>query len=183
MKVKDIITLAFDFCHEDSLALKLREGESLEDDENEKVDAMVRFFNLVNEEIASGYLPMIVTEKVKTEEGNVDFSNLSKRVIDIVEVRNSHGRKMRFRKFNDRFFALASEVNVSYKTLPSALTLTGEFSSTLPERVFAYGVAREYFYFQGATQEGDLQDVRFKDSLLVLLGKSREIILPVRRWI
>ncbi len=184
MKVKDIIILALDFCHEDSLASLLRTQEpSLTDEQQEKVNAMTRCFNLVYEELSSQYLPIIKTETVSTSDGKVLFSSLSQKVLDIVEVKNSHGRRIKFRKFDSYLFALASEVTVSYKTIPATLTDSGEFSCPLPERIFAYGVAREFFYLLGASDEAEIYDNRFKDSLLVLLGKSKEIVMPARGWI
>lgn len=183
MKVKDIITLASDFCHEDDLAASLRkENATLTDEEQAKVQVLLRCFNLVYEEISSQYLPIIKIEKVKTNDGKVLFSSLSQKVIDILQVKNSHGRKIKFRKFDSYLFALASEVEVYYKTQPQTLALTGEFTCSLPERVFAYGVAREYFYLNSDQDEGEIYDNRFKDSLLVLLGKNKEIIMPVRGW-
>lgn len=183
MKVKDIVILALDFCHEEELASLMRtENPTLTDEQQEKIDSMTRSFNLVYEEIASQYLPIIAKQKVETKGGRVDFSQLTGGVIDIVEVRDSHNRKIRFRKFNDYFVTLANEVTVLYKIKPNAFTLGGEFSSTLPERVFAYGVAREQLYLLGVSDEGDIYDNRFKDSLLVLLGKTKEIVMPARRW-
>ena len=184
MKVKDIITLASDFCHEDELASSLRaEGGTLSTDGQAKADSLVRCFNLVYEEVSSSYLPIVKIEKVQTSDGKVMFSSLSQKVVDVIEVRNGHGRKIKFRKFDSYIFALADTVEVYYKTLPATLALTGEFSSLLPERVFAYGVAREYFYLTGMDDEAEIYDNRFKDSLLVLLGKNKEVVMPARGWI
>lgn len=183
MLVKDIIVLALDFCHEDELASLMRGTDAiLSDEEQGKIDSLTRCFNLVYEEIASQYIPFIKCQKISTVDGKVEYSDLAGKVIDIVEVKNSHDRRIRFRKFSDYLIALANEVTVWYKSLPPALIITDEFSSTLPERVFAYGVAREYFYSIGVNDEGDIYDNRFKDSLLVLLGKSKEIVMPARGW-
>lgn len=184
MRVKDIVNLALDFCHEDEIASIMRSDEpSFTTEQIEKLESMTRAFNLVYEEVASQYIPITMTQKVTTNEGRVDFEQLSGRVLDILEVRNSHNRKIRFRKFNDYLVTLANEVTVIYKISPNNLPLNGTFSSTLPERVYAYGVAREYFYSIGVNDEGDIYDNRFKDSLLVLLGKTKEIVLPARRWL
>lgn len=184
MKVKDIVTLALDFCHEDELASSLRASQTtLTDDENAKVDLFVRCFNLVYNEIASQYVPIIKNQKVSTDEGKVLFSSLQGKVLDVVMVKDSKGRKIKFRKFNDYLFALAGQVEVFYKTEPDALLISSEFSCPLPERVFAYGIAREYFFLNGLQEDGEIYDTRFKDSLLVLLGKNKEIIIPARGWI
>lgn len=183
MKVEDAIILALDFCHEDGVASLLRQEDStLTDEEQDKVDAMTRCFNLVYEEISSQYLPVIITETKKSSDGKVLYSDLSQKVLDVIEVKNGHGKKIKFRKFDSYIFALANEMIISYKTLPPILTQSSEFYSTLPERVFAYGMAREFFYLQGAGDEAEVYDNRFKDSLLVLLGKSKEIVMPVRGW-
>lgn len=184
MRVKDIVNLAFDFCHEDEIATIMRSDDPVFTEEQEaKLDSMTRAFNLVYEEVATQYIPITMTQKVTTDDGKVEFTKLSGRVLDIIEVRNNHNRKIRFRKFNDYIVTLANEVTILYTISPNNLPLSGVFSTTLPERVYAYGVAREYFYSIGVNDEGDIYDNRFKDSLLVLLGKTKEIVIPARRWI
>ena len=63
MKVKEIIAFACSFIGEQEIVKKLTSTEavSLTDKEQEKVDTLVRCFNLVNQEIASDYLPFLYT--------------------------------------------------------------------------------------------------------------------------
>lgn len=183
MNVKDILVLALNFCHEEELSSLLKENEVLSDEEGKRVAYFVDLVNLVHEEISSEHLPYVKTITLQTDEGRVDFSSFKDRVLDVIEVRNSHGRKIKFRMFENHLFALANEVTITYKTLPSKLLLSSEFASRLPERIYAYGVARNYFYLSGVTDEGEIYDNRFKDSILVILGKSKEVKIPARRWI
>ena len=61
MKVKDILKNACLFIGEKELALALEaETPSLEGKDEEKVDILLRCFNLVNQEIASDYLPFFM---------------------------------------------------------------------------------------------------------------------------
>ena len=65
MTVKDIIKLVCDFVGERELLAKLESTEAVTytSREQEKLDLMVRCFNLVNQEIASDYLPFLTKEE------------------------------------------------------------------------------------------------------------------------
>ena len=58
MLVKDIIKLACDFTGNENIAQKLEQSSSLESSEQETVDGLVKCFNLVNNEIASEFVPI-----------------------------------------------------------------------------------------------------------------------------
>ena len=53
MKVKDVVILTCLFIGEKELATKLEDNTTLNDREQERVDTLVRCYNLVNQEIAS----------------------------------------------------------------------------------------------------------------------------------
>ena len=76
----------------------------------------------------------------------------------------------------------ANEVEIIYKTFPTELTLSQSFSSTIPERVYAYGVAREYYFNQTLFDDAEIWEERFKNSLQILTRKKSEIKMPKRRW-
>ena len=87
MLVKDIIALACDFTENSDLKKALEENTSLTDEQNVLCDSLVKCFNLVNNEIASEYIPHIKSETIKTQDFRIDFSSLSYSPCQIISVR------------------------------------------------------------------------------------------------
>ena len=85
--------------------------------------------------------------------------------------------------FDDYIIAMANVVEVVYTTLPQELTLQSQFSSVLPERVYAYGIAREYYFLQTLFDDADIWEERFKNTLQVLQRKRSDTVMPRRRWL
>lgn len=183
MSVKDIIILACDFTENQELGQALTNSSTLDDEQLLLQENLVKCFNLVNNEIASEYIPIIKCERVKPQDFKVEFSNLSNKVLQIISVRDTFGRKVRFKVYDNYLMAFASSVDIIYQTLPDTLLITSEFNSTLPDRVYAYGVAREYYFQQTLFDEADIWEDRFKNSLSVLQRKKSETKIPQRRWL
>mgnify|MGYP005802189387 FL=1 len=183
MLVKDIIALACDFTENSDLKKALEENEALTDEQNVLCDSLVKCFNLVNNEIASEYIPHIKSETIKTQDFRIDFSSLSYSPCQIISVRDTAGRMVKFKVFDDYIIAMANVVEVVYTTLPHELTLQSQFSSVLPERVYAYGIAREYYFLQTLFDDADIWEERFKNTLQVLQRKRSDTVMPRRRWL
>ena len=183
MLVKDIIVLACDFTENEELGKAIEENESLSDKESKEVEKFVKCFNLVSNEVASEFVPIKKVEQFEVDNGKILFSNFSATPYKILYVKNSLGRKVRFKVFQDHIFALCKKAVVAYSTLPSSLTLDGSFDSFLPERIYAYGVAREYLFMQGKFDDADIFEERFKNSLGYICRQTPHARLPRRRWI
>ena len=181
MKVKDIVKLACDFLGNSSLANAL--DGTLTDEQSVEVGRLVKCFNLVNSEIAGEYLPILKAESLKTTDFKLNFSQFSSQPIKIISVRDNFCRPVRFKVFDGYLMALAGNVEVEYTTMPEEMDIDDEFSSSLPERVYAYGVAREYCFLQSLFDDADVWDDRFKNTLEALLQRKSEVRIPRRRWI
>lgn len=182
MQVKDIIKLACSFTDNEDLVSAI-DGNSLTSAQSLIVDHLVNCFNLVNNEIATEYIPYLKTETFQTSSFKVYFSSFTGNVNEIISVKDNKGRNVKYKIFSDYIVALASEIEVVYSIKPQALSLSSSFTSLIPERVFAYGVAREYYFLQTLFDDANVWENRFKDSLQVLARKKSEIVLPGRRWI
>lgn len=182
MLVKDVISLACEFTDNKDLIENLN-NDTLTEEQSVIIDSLLNCFNLINEEISTEYVPIIKREVVKTSDFKVNFDDLSYKVLDIIDVKDKLGRKVKFKVFNEFIVAIADKIEVSYSIHPEKLTLSQENNSTLPERVFAYGVAREFFFMQSMFDDADIWEERFKNSLSVLTRKKHDIVIPRRRWI
>ena len=59
MSVKDIIILACEFTENQSLGQALENNSVLDEEQSEICDSLVKCFNLVNNEVASEYVPIV----------------------------------------------------------------------------------------------------------------------------
>lgn len=185
MSIKEIIMIACAFTENEQLKDKLSQNDfnSLTSLEQEVVLSMVECFNLVNCEIATEHLPIYKREIFSTIDFKVDFSKFSTYPLQIVNVKDSKGRKIKFKVMSDYIVALCNKVEVLYTTSPQSYTFEDEFSSPIPARVYAYGIAREYYIMQTLYDEADIWQERFNSSLSNLLKRKRETRMPSRRWL
>ena len=183
MKVQEIIKLVCDFVGEKELREKLDAEATLTDKQQEKIDAMVRCFNLVNKEVATDFVPFLTKEEVDGQ--IINFSSLKKKVVHIFALKNRFGMNLRFKCFPNFVEAEGRAKTVLYSFFPEELVLTDEVqcASCLSARVFAYGVASEYLLIFGISDDAEIWENRFKQSLFMLTRKKGEHLLPKRRWL
>jgi len=183
MLVKDILKLTCEFLDNKDLALKLLNNESLSDDEQKIVDDMLVCLNLARDEVSTEILPVVKIDKLKTQNLKVLFDDFSSYPISIFAVKDSFGRSVRHRVLEDGLIAFANEIEVWYTTKPEKVELNDKFSSTLPERVYAYATAREYYIKKALYKDAEIWEERFKNSIELLDRKKSSITLPRRRWL
>lgn len=183
MLVKDIIKMACEFLDNHQLAEKLDGSEALGDEENLFVLNMVECFNLVREEISTEILPIVKVDKLKTTNLKISFDEFSAYPVSIIAVKDCFGRAVKHRVLDGYVIAFANEVEVWYTACPEKLSLTEEFSSTLPERIYAYGIAREYFIKKALYKDAEIWEARLKNSIEMLRTKKQSRIVARRRWL
>lgn len=188
MTVKDIIVFACEFVGEKEIVEKFKaqisdETVTFTDVEQNKIDSMLRCFNFVNQEIASDYLPFLHTEKIDVDNSILNFSELEKNIINVYEIKGSFRLKFRVYPNYIQIFGKAKEITYSY--LPEDLTLTDEvtFFCGLSARIYAYGMASEFLLIDGLSEDAQIWEERYKESLFVLSRKRSEARLPERRWL
>lgn len=183
MTVKDILKIVCEIVGEREILKKLSSSGELSSREQEKVDVMTRCFNLVNQEIASDYLPFLTRENIDTD-GILNFSTLKKQVAHIYEIKNKFGMNLRFKLFPNFVEVTGRARSILYSFLPEELSLESEVEApcNLTARIYAYGVASEYLLIDGLSEDAEIWENRFKESLFMLSRKHGEHILPKRRW-
>ncbi|MBQ8444632.1 MAG: hypothetical protein IJX25_04700 [Clostridia bacterium] len=183
MKVKDVIIKACDFVNKDDLAKSLVDGSALSEEDFSLQEKLVKCFNLIREEIASEYQPILQVEKFTVKNFKLELSSFSNDVLEIYSIKDKYGRNVHYKIFDGYIFVCGKEVEVIYSTPASTLTIDDDFSSSLPERIFAYGVAREYFFINSLYEDANIWEERFKGSLQIMLRRKSEIKMPRRSWI
>ncbi len=183
MLVKDIILKACVFTANDELANLVKESGELDEEMQNLLDKFVNCFNLVRNEIACEYEPLLKEEVIETQNGKVLFSSLKERVVDVVSVKDMNDFSLVFKNFDEYIEVNCPKVKIYYNAYPKVLTLEDEFNSTLPERVYAYGTAREYYFVESLYEDASIWDERFKNSLQNLIRKKSQTIMPAGRWV
>lgn len=185
MTVRDIIKLVCQFVGEKELEIKLNSSDSeFSTREQEKLNLMVSCFNLVNQEIASDYLPFLTKEEIDVKDSILNFSDLDKTIINVYEVKNAFGICLKYQVFSDCIQINGKAKSIVYSYLPEEKTLDSQLDmiNGLNKRVYAYGVASEFLLIDGMSDDAEVWEDRFKQSLFVLSRKRGEHVLPKRSW-
>lgn len=182
MLVKDIIIKVLELMEKHELIKSINAGDVLVDEESQEVENYVNYLNLVRNEIATEYIPNVKIETVKTKDGKIYFSTLTNPVIKVLSVKDMFGNSIKFEVFEDCIFVNESVATIKYNASPSKLSLNDEFFSTIPERVFAYGILRENYYVQSLFEDAGVWEERFLNSLQALERKENETIIKRRWW-
>ena len=77
MLVKDVIIKACDFIDNDSLSELLKNNLSLSDELQDMLNKLIKCFNLVRNEIASEYLPIVKIDVVRPSKNKIELTALS----------------------------------------------------------------------------------------------------------
>lgn len=184
MLVKDIILKVCDFIENKELALVIKTNDGATEELAEELEVLIKCFNLVRNEIATEVLPNVKIATLKSNNKKIEFSSLNGKVIEILSVKDKNGYNIKFDAFADHILLDCDrEVEIRYNASPEELDFEGEFTSNIPERVYAYGVVREYYYIQTLYEDASIWEERFKNSLQALERKKSEIFIPRRRWL
>lgn len=159
--------------------------EGISDDGKEDVNALLRCFNLVENELALDYLPLYAEEELVSETGAVYFSELENKPVRIVEVRDFTGQQTAYRLFPEYLKTTAGQITVRYTYAPEEKLLTGEsdFKLFASVRLFAYGMASEYLTANGLFEEGAVWDKRYKDAIASAYRSKPARRIASRRWV
>ena len=169
--------------------LKTKNGKVASDNEEtsqevlDSLNLVIRCANLSLAEIATDYVPLVVTEMVTVADGFLSFSNLSKNILDVVRI-TCKGMEIKF-KFRPNGLVLPSgRYQIEYRYLPNATNFEDEIEykiALISARIVAYGAIAEYFIISGLQDEAVLWDGRYRMALLNASTKTEKKIKR-RRW-
>lgn len=181
MKLNDAIALSCDFLELSELKSKIG-AEDVDGESSAMIEKLLKCANLAYEEIVTEYIPILNTETVSVIDGKVLFSNLSKPICGVISVKNENGVDVKYSLSADHISLSAESAQITYQTIPAQLALGAEPSVLFPERLLAYGIAREYLFLQDQSAEALIYEKRFKDALTSFVRKKSKLLLPRRRW-
>ncbi len=182
MTVKEVIILAAEELGIGDVVKSYLDGD-LSKGETETL-ALLRCFNLVENEVALDYLPLFAEDTVLTETGVVEYSALSKTAVRILSVKDDAGNSLKYKIFPSYLVAQPGEVSIRYTYTPTAkeLTESSDFVLLVSARLLAFGVAAEYCFSCGLYDEGEAWNKKYKDALKAAYQAKPAKVLRSRRW-
>ena len=184
MKVLEIVKLASMFAGKGEVVSALMTGVTPQPEVQEEIDKFVKCVNLVNQEIATDYIPLVFEEWQSGVFGKFEYVRFTKKVYEILKVTGSAGDGLRFKVFPTYMQTNINTVNVMYSYLPDVVVIGSDIDyPKLSESVFAYGVAMEYLLINTLSDEAQIWERRYRDGLFLASRKTHEKRLPKRRWV
>lgn len=143
--------------------------------------------NLVVEEIACDYFPLLTEERVTASDEKIYYQDLSKPILKVFSLKNSHLNVpyQSFPNYIKTDYSGLFELTYSFApTAPNSISQPLEIvGAPLTPRIVAYGVAREYCIYKCLYDQADYYNARFTSSLENIMLKKSSMKLPKRRWI
>ena len=175
MKLKEIIKICTEMLNLDTVDLA-------EDDARTKI--LVNCANFVYEELYRDYATSLRKTVVEVVDNFADTSIY--KLCKVISLTDGEGNQVHFR-YSDGGICVDHDgkYNMCYARLPEIIGLDDEVVMPLriTERIFAYGIAREYHAVLGDFALAKMWDDRFKDALKVASTKTSSMRLPVRGWL
>lgn len=184
MTVKEVLSqAAFLLGKED--AVSYLQGDADSDSGGEVAAALLKCFNIVENEIALDYIPLTAEQNVNVLGGKIYYSGLKHTPVSVLSVTDVYGNKLPFTIYPEYVQTKAGAQVIVYTYAPAVKKLTDscEYGNRISLRLVAYGVACEYCLVCGRYEEALLWDRKYKDALLCVAALNKPHVVRSRRWI
>lgn len=183
MKVKDIMIKAAGLLGYADAVKAYLNGSSTSG--KTQAELLLSCFNLVENELALDYIPLIKEETFTAENGKIGYAEFASSIVRILRVSDKHGGRVPF-----RLFAAYMEVDEKVVTVRYAYTPTGktaeedcEFLSGVSDRVIAFGMAAEYCTAIGLYEDARVWDKKYKEGIEAARKIGTKNTIASRRWV
>ena len=185
MKLKEVIKCACTIIGLDDLLSSI-ESETISQDQQKMIDMLVDYFNKVQEEIATEFMPVLASENLKRA-NTLDFSDLDKQILDVIYLKDKNKRKVSYELFVDHLKFDGEIEEIVYSFIPDEVGFNDDILFLVPKRVYAYAMAREYYLFEGLLDKATDFEQRFKNSVKQIMSKDKARFtasyMPKRLWL
>lgn len=181
LTMEELYNASFDITDEDSY---LQDKEETNAVNVRNLILLVRCFNLAYSEIATDYVPLKFKETIEVTSGYINLDDLKKKFYKLINIENIKNKKTEYEMYSNKIYLENGTYVVTYNYIPEFATLNTEletFDGKILDRVFAYGLNKEYCYISGLYSEAESWKNKFEDSLKLVLLKQN-FTLKKRRW-
>ena len=183
MTIKDIVKITATCLGRENVASYLEKNEEKGDALNQ-VDVMTRCANLVINELACTFVPMVYREKVNFVDGKFVIENLSHNVIRILKVLDQYGESVHFETSSTSVLSSVDSGYIEYAYIPDNYGLTetiGYQESQVPARVIAFGTAAEFCLTESSFDESVIWHKKYMDALAEFM-RPKNFNIKARSW-
>lgn len=186
MQIKDIIKIAALMINRKEIIDYIDEinSDKIGVETPSLVENMIGLSNLVINELATTYIPMVKTKKVNSEKGRIYYSNLGDKVLKIRSVYLDDGKSLDFTLMPEYILINHATVYVEYEYSPPTYLIEQEIGFTekdVPARVLAYGLLSELAISEGRFDDAVAFHKRYVNSI-ELLCVPKNSMIKQRSW-
>ena len=149
-----------------------------------QVDNMVGLTNLVINELATTYIPMVKTKTVNSVGGKIYYSRLDDKILKIRSVFLNDGTSVNFTQMPEYILLNHLTVTVEYEYSPPTYLIDQEIGyaeKDVPARVIAYGLLAELAISEGRFDDAVTFHKRYVSSI-ELLCLPKNSMIRKRSW-
>lgn len=149
------------------------------------VNTMIKLSNLVISELSLGYIDLITTEEVVASSGKINYLDLSKTAVKILDVLDYNGNSISFKVKEDHVETSTNARKVKYKYLPPEYQLNDEIGyseNDLSLSTLSYGLCAEFCIVQCRFDEALMWRNRYIQEINKLI-KPKNCTIKGRIWI
>ncbi len=189
MTVKEVLALVAEYLGDTALkdTTQLGGTETATDQQAEKLNLLLTCVNDVTQSLATMYFPLKYEEIITNSNDKVQFSTLTKPVLDILKIVDERGYDVDFSIFPTYFEAKNGKLRVIYTYLPqysANFTDSVEIAvDKVSKRLFAIGVVSRYYLMSGMFSDADAWEVMFERAILMRNSPKSMKTVKKRRWI
>lgn len=160
-------------------------GESATAEDEKKATLLLSCFNIVENELALDYFPLIAEDTVETDGGVVEFSALKNDAVRITQVTDEWGNSAAFQLFPSYLKTQPGKVCVRYTYTPKKKTTDekSDFYTAVSVRLISYGMAAEYAMATGLFEDAAVWDKKYKEGIRAAYRLQKCKRIRSRRWV
>ncbi len=184
MTIKDIIIASATAIGREDIVEYLNEKNDSEE-LAKVVDKMTRLANLVINELACSFIPMVTSERLKAENGRVYYTSLKNNPLQILAVINDNGGNSLGEIFSHFITVKDEYVTVEYSCFPPEYELNDEIDyreNQISKRALSYGLSAEFAISEGCFKDAVLWHDRYADAVYSSC-KLKNAQIKKRAWV
>lgn len=154
-------------------------------EDEKKATLLLTCFNIVENELALDYFPLVAEDTVETDGGVVDFSALQNDAVRITKVTDEWGNSAAFQLFSSYLKTQPGKVCVTYTYTPKKKTTDekSDFYTAVSVRLISYGMAAEYAMATGLFEDAAVWDKKYKEGIRAAYRLQKCKRIRSRRWV
>ena len=154
-------------------------------EDQKKGTLLLSCFNIVENELALDYFPLIAEDTLESEGGIIDFSSLKNDAVRITKVTDEWGNETEFQLFPSYLKTQPGKVCVTYTYTPKkkAMGEKSDFYTSVSVRLISYGMAAEYAMATGLFEDASVWDKKYKEGIRAAYRVQKCKRIRSRRWV